>query len=150
MIQSDQNVSEGKKKTKQEGIVLQPTLYMSDMLVSRPALNALPSPPPPEPLLDPCPDPEESWPAMSLCSCIGTKTTLLFAPFAIDCSASSCRICMAAGDARMSAAWRMRRAASTSARAAMTFDSPIRFCCAADDSDVATSGEKMISLILWE
>lgn len=42
----------------------------------------------------------------------------------------------------------MSRAASTSARAAMTFDSPIRFCCAADESEAATSGENMMSLIL--
>lgn len=30
----------------------------------------------------------------------------------------------------------------------MTFDSPIRFCCAADESEAATSGENMMSLIL--
>ena len=42
----------------------------------------------------------------------------------------------------------MRRAASTSARAAMTLDSPIRFCCAAEESEAATSAEKMMSLIL--
>jgi hypothetical protein len=39
----------------------------------------------------------------------------------------------------------MSRAASTSARAAMTLDSPSRFCCAADESEAETSGEKMMS-----
>lgn len=131
------------------------THYTSAMLLRMPA-RADVEPPIPSPLssrtmlLGPANAllPPESCAPTSLWSCIGTNTTLLDAVFAIAWSASSCRICMAAGDARISAACRMRRAASTSARAAMTFDSPIRFCCAADESDAATSGEKMISLIL--
>jgi hypothetical protein len=54
---------------------------------------------------------------------------------------------MAAGDARMSAAWRMSLAESTSARAAMTLDSPIRFCCAAEEREAETSGLNMMSLM---
>ena len=61
--------------------------------------------------------------------------------------ASNCLICIAAGEARISAACLINLAASTSARAAMTLDSPILFCCAADDSEAETSGLKMISLM---
>jgi len=45
-----------------------------------------------------------------------------------------------------SAACLMSLAASTSALAAMTFDSPIRFWVAADESDCCSSTEKLISL----
>ena len=45
------------------------------------------------------------------------------------------RICIAAGDERMSAAFRINCAASTSARAEMTLASPIRFCCAPLERD---------------
>ena len=61
--------------------------------------------------------------------------------------ASNCLICMAAGEARISVACLINLAASTSARVAMTFDSPSRFCWAADDKEAETSGLKMISLI---
>lgn len=54
---------------------------------------------------------------------------------------------MAAGEAKISAACLIRRAASTSARAAMTLDSPMRFCWAAEERDAETSGLKMISLM---
>ena len=40
----------------------------------------------------------------------------------------------------------MSLAASTSARAAMTLDSPIRFCVAADERDCWSSTEKLMSL----
>jgi len=61
--------------------------------------------------------------------------------------ASNCLICMAAGEAKISAACLINLAASTSARAAMTLDSPILFCWAADDKEAETSALKMISLI---
>ena len=122
---------------------------ISDMLLNKPARTGpdTPSPwsdePPAKALL-----PEATWLTTSLCSCIGTKMTLLFAALAIAWRASSWRICMAAGLARISAAWRIRRAASTSARAAITFDSPIRFCWAAEEREAATSAEKIMSLML--
>lgn len=47
----------------------------------------------------------------------------------------------------MSAACRINLAASTSARAAMTFDSPTLFCCAAEEREAAISGLKMMSLM---
>lgn len=74
------------------------------------------------------------------------NTTLEPAERAIACRASSWRICMAAGLARMSAALLISLAASTSARAAMTLLSPIRFWVAADDRLCWSSAEKVMSL----
>ena len=47
----------------------------------------------------------------------------------------------------MSAAWRISFADSTSARAAMTLDSPIRLDCAAMERESWSSVEKIMSLI---
>lgn len=62
------------------------------------------------------------------CEATGYFTRRILHGVKYNSRASSCRICIAAGDARMSAAWRMSLAESTSARAAMTLDSPMRFC----------------------
>jgi hypothetical protein len=113
------------------------------------------------------------------------NTTLLPEVRAMFWRASSCRICMAAGEARIYSCSSLARilvhpenhddirrqlnrlvsanhthsiyydddspclmslAASTSALAAMTLDSPIRFWVAADESDCWSSTEKLMSL----
>ncbi len=66
----------------------------------------------------------------------GKKITLLLAVLAIACMASRYLICIAGAELKISAACLMSLADSTSARAAMTLDSPILLDCAAMDRGV--------------
>src|ERR1700761_2227229 len=77
----------------------------------------------------------------------GKKMTLLLAVLAMACMASRYLICMAGAELKMSAACRMSLADSTSARAAMTLDSPILLDWAAMDSESWRSLLKMMSLM---
>src|SRR4051794_18946909 len=73
----------------------------------------------------------------------GRKMTLLFAVLAIACMASRYLICIAGAELRISAACLINLADSTSARAAMTLDSPILFDWAAIESESCKSLLKM-------
>lgn len=75
----------------------------------------------------------------------GMKITLEFADLAMVCRVSKYRICIAAGVLRISDASLINFADSTSAWAAITFDSPIRFCFAADDRVSCKSWENLKS-----
>ena len=74
------------------------------------------------------------------------KITFELACLAICCIASRYLICMAGAELRISAAWRISFADSTSARAEMTLDSPVRLLCAAMDSESCRSWLKIMSL----
>jgi len=77
----------------------------------------------------------------------GKKMTLELADLAMACIASRYLICIAGAEERISAACLISLADSTSARAAMTFDSPIRLDWAAIERESCNSLLKMISLM---
>lgn len=78
---------------------------------------------------------------------LGKKTILVCGALAIPFKVSRYLICIADCVLRISAASLISFAESTSAFAAMTFDSPILFACAAEDRDSWSSLVKDKSLI---